>query len=201
MNEIATQSSRTCVGCRQTAERDALLRFVAVVDPPHPPQLAPDIRRRAPGRGVSVHPRFRCVDAAVRSGALRRGLGVQCELSARELSQTAMKQYERRAAGLLSAAAGTHNLALGTEAVRTAIAARKVQLLVVARDAEGSREELVDAAQRLGRDCLVWSTKQDLGRLFGRALLSIVGVLGKDAGIATELRHVVRCATELAEDA
>ena len=199
MNEIATQSSRTCAGCRQTDARDALLRFVAVVDPPHPPQLAPDIRRRAPGRGVSVHPRYRCVEAAVRTGAMRRGLGITSELSARELSQSAAGQYDRRAAGLLSAAAGKHSLALGTEAVRSAIAARKVQLLLVTRDAEGSREELVDAAERLGRSCLVWSTKQELGRLFGRALLSIVGVL--DAGIATELRHVVRCATELAEDA
>jgi len=199
MNVPATDSSRACAGCRQTDAREALLRFIAVIDPPNPPQLAPDIRRRAPGRGVSVHPRFRCVEAAVRSGALRRGLGVQAELSARELARTAAGQYERRAAGLLTAAARSHNVAVGTEAVRAAIAARKVELLVVSRDAEGSREELVDAAQRLGRGCLVWSTKQELGRLFGRALLSIVGVL--DAGIATELRHVVRCATELAEDA
>ena len=174
------------------------MRFVAAGDPP---QLAPDIRRRAPGRGVSVHPRFRCVEAAVRTGALRRGLGVSVsmELSARELSRTAASQYDRRAAGLLSAAVRTHSIAVGTEAVRSAIAAHKVQLLLVTRDAEGSREELVDAAERLGRSCLVWSTKQELGRLFGRALLSIVGVY--DAGIATELRHVVRCATELAEDA
>ena len=196
MNLPETESSRACAGCRQTDARDALLRFVAAGDPP---QLAPDIRRRAPGRGVSVHPRFRCVEAAVRSGALRRGLGVGTDLSTRELSRTAAVQYDRRAAGLLSAAGRIHGLAVGTEAVRSAIAARKVHLLLVTRDAEGSREELVDATERLGRSCLVWSTKQELGRLFGRALLSIVGVL--DAGIATELRHVVRCATELAEDA
>lgn len=203
MNQPATESSRACAGCRQTDAREALLRFVAVVNPPEPPQLAPDIRRRAPGRGVSVHPRYGCVEAAVRNGALRRGLGVNMELSARELSRTAAGQYERRAAGLLVAAARTRSVAVGTEAVRAAIAMRKVELLLVARDAEGSREELVDAAERLGRSCLVWSTKQELGRLFGRALLSIVGVLGErnSAGIATELRHVVRCATELAEDA
>jgi ribosomal protein L7Ae-like RNA K-turn-binding protein len=139
------------------------------------------------------------VDAAVRSGALRRALGVGPDVSSRELSQSAAAQYERRAAGLLSAAQRAHKLALGTEAARTAIAAGSVQLLVIARDAEGSREELAQAVERLGRSCLVWSTKQELGRLFGRALLSIVGVL--DAGFATELRHVVRCAAELAEDA
>jgi predicted RNA-binding protein YlxR (DUF448 family) len=196
MNETAAESNRTCAGCRQTDARDALLRFVA---DGNPPQLAPDTRRRAPGRGVSVHARFRCVDAAVRSGALRRALGVDAGVSARELSQSASGQYARRASGLLLAAHRSRKLVLGTEAVRTAIGARSVQLLLVAHDAGGDRESLVAATERLGRSCLVWSTKEELGRMFGRALLSIVGVL--DAGIATELRHVVRCATELSEDA
>jgi predicted RNA-binding protein YlxR (DUF448 family)/ribosomal protein L7Ae-like RNA K-turn-binding protein len=200
MNETVSESNRACAGCRQTDAREVLLRFVAGGDPP---QLAPDIRRRAPGRGVSVHARFRCVEAAFRSGAMRRTLGVGADVgmgaSARELSQAAVGQYERRAAGLLIAAQRSRKVALGTEAVRTAIAAHTVQLLLVAVDAEGSREELVAAATRLGKGCLIWSNRENLGRLFGRAVLSVIGVL--DAGIATELRHVVRCATELAEDA
>lgn len=239
MNETVSESSRACAGCRQTDARDVLLRFVADGDPP---MLAPDIRRRAPGRGVSVHARFRCVEAAVRNGALRRGLGlpqhgargktgksgkkdiVEADIplsdvadaagdmtgtaaadtrpltqSARELSKVAAEQYLRRATSLLSAAKSARKLALGTEAVRQALAARSVQLLLVASDAEGDREELVAAAERLGRGCLVWKNREQLGQLFGRSLLSIVGVL--DAGIATELRHVVRCATELEEGA
>jgi predicted RNA-binding protein YlxR (DUF448 family) len=196
MNETVSEGSRACAGCRQTDTRDVLLRFVADGDPP---QLVPDIRRRAPGRGVSVHARYRCVDAAVRTGALRRGLGVGSTASARELSQVAAVQYARRATGLLSAAKRSRNVAIGTDAVRAGIHDRTVQLLLVANDAEGHREELVAAATRLGRSCLVWSNREELGLLFGRAVLSIVGVL--DVGIATELRHVVRCATELAEDA
>jgi len=196
MNETALGGSRACAGCRQTDARDVLLRFVADGDPP---RLAPDIRRRAPGRGVSVHPRFGCVEAAVRTGALKRGLGAGADQSARELSRVAAEQYARRASGLLLAAQRARKLALGSEAVRAAIASRSVQLLVVARDAEGNREELVAAAARLDRSCLVWSNRQELGSLFGRAVLSVAGVL--DAGIATELRHVVRCATELVEDA
>lgn len=201
MNEtVSAESSRACAGCRQTDARDVLLRFVAGGDPP---QLAPDIRRRAQGRGVSVHARFRCVDAAVRNGALKRGFGpVGSELptlSSKDLSHIAASQYLRRAEGLMLAGKRSRNLALGTEAVRQALAAHSVQLLVVAEDAEGDREALVATAERLGRDCLVWNNREELGRLFGRALLSIVGVL--DAGIATELRHVVRCATELKEGA
>ena len=199
MNEPATESNCACAGCRQRDEREALLRFVA---DGNPPQLAPDIRRRAPGRGVSVHPRYRCVDAAVRSGALRRAFGLGADVSARALSQSAADQYDRRAAGLLQAAHRARKLVLGTEATRTALNAGEVQALLIAEDAEGSREDLVRAAERLFPDaarCLVWSNKEELGRLFGRAMLSIAGVL--DVGIASELRHVVRCAAELAEDA
>jgi predicted RNA-binding protein YlxR (DUF448 family)/ribosomal protein L30E len=196
MNEPATDGNRSCVGCRQTDNREALLRFVSSGEPP---MFAPDIRRRAPGRGVSVHPRYRCVEAAVRTGAFRRALEVSETPSARELALSAASQYKRRAEGLLLAARRARHLALGTEATRDAIAARSVQLLLVASDAEGSREELTEAATRLGRSCLVFSNKQELGRLCGRALLSIVAVL--DAGIANELWHVVRCAAELAEDA
>ena len=76
---------------------------------------------------------------------------------------------------------------------------RRARLLLVAADAEGSREELERAIERLGRACLVWNTKQGLGRLFSRPTLSILAVL--DIGIADELLSVVRAAAELAEDA
>ena len=200
MIQRTEEGNRSCAGCRQTDDRDALLRFVVAgaLQSGEPAQIAPDVRRRAPGRGVSVHPRYRCVEAAVRTGALRRGLGVtEAGGTARELSGMAAEQYRRRAAGLLASAQRARRVALGTEAVRDALNARTVKLVLVASDAEGSREELVAAAQRLGQSCLVWNTRQELGRQFGRALLAIVGVL--DAGIATELRHVVRCASELEE--
>src|ERR1700755_2095172 len=98
MNVPATESNRACAGCRQGDDREALLRFVAAGDPP---TLAPDIRRRAPGRGVSVHPRYRCVAAAVRSGAFKRGLDLAGEAapSAGELARSAAEQYRRRADG------------------------------------------------------------------------------------------------------
>lgn len=198
MTETALDGSRSCAGCRQTDAREALLRFVAAAQT-GTAELAPDIRRRMSGRGVSVHPRYRCVEAAVRSGAFKRALGVDEVAPARELSRSAADQYRRRAESLLSSAQRARKVALGTDAARRALEDRELELLLVAQDAEGSREELTQTAARLGLRCLVWSNKQDLGRVFGRALLSIVGVT--DAGIATELRHVVRCATELAEDA
>jgi len=173
-----------------------------VVKPPRPVAskiLVPDVRRRSGGRGVSVHARYRCLEAAVRNGSLKRAFRGEVDPSARELARAARMQYERRAEGLVMAARRSRLLASGTEAVREAITTRKAQLLVVAHDAEGSREDLEEAARRLGRACLVWNSKEGLGRLFSRSTLSVLAIL--DHGIADELRSVVRSAAELAEDA
>ncbi|HKU39190.1 MAG TPA: DUF448 domain-containing protein [Polyangiales bacterium] len=198
MTDSTPEPTRSCVGCRETDARGALLRLVASPDGAQL-GLVPDVRKRQPGRGVSVHPRYRCLQSAIASGAFKRAFKAPIQASARELADAARSQYERRAQGLLLAARRAHKLALGTEAVRDAIAARRAKLLVVASDAEGHREELEHAAARLGRACLVWNTKQGLGHLFSRATLSILAVL--DTGIADELQSVVGSVAELAEDA
>lgn len=196
MGEIAAQhSTRSCVGCRQTEERESLLRFVLAGDPP---TLVPDVRRRGQSRGASVHPRMRCLRAALANGALRRALGDNATGEASELAGFASAQYERRAQGLLLAAQRTRRVAMGEAAVRESINDRSACLLVVAKDAEGSREGLQHAAERLGRSCLVFGTKDSLGKLFGRNMLGVLAVL--DAKIADELRSVVEAATGLAED-
>jgi predicted RNA-binding protein YlxR (DUF448 family)/ribosomal protein L30E len=204
LTDAATDPTRSCVGCREKDARDVLLRLIAAPRGPgapdggEPREVVPDVRRRAEGRGVSVHPRLRCLEAAVRGGALQRAFRGPIKPSARELAGMAVMQYERRAEGLILSAKRARKLAVGTEAVREAIASHKAQLLVVAHDAEGSREDLERAAARLGRDCLVWNTKQGLGRVFNRTTLSILAVL--DIGIADEMRSVVGSAAGLAED-
>lgn len=191
-----SQTLRTCVGCRQTDERTALVRFVLAGDPP---QLVPDVPRRAAGRGVSVHPNRRCLEAAVRSGALRRGLRTQQPADADQLARWASGQYARRVTGLLGAAYRSGGAAVGTERVREAIARRGVALLIVARDAGGNQEELVRSAERLGGNCMVYADKASLGRLFGRETVAVVAVT--DSGIASELQHAARCAAELVAEA
>lgn len=61
---------RTCVGCRERADRPALLRVVVGADG----VVRPDRTGRAPGRGAYVHRDEGCIDAAVRRGALARAL-------------------------------------------------------------------------------------------------------------------------------
>ncbi|MEU3062529.1 YlxR family protein [Streptomyces subrutilus] len=60
---------RTCVGCRERAAKNDLLRIVAVGD-----ECVPDPRGTLPGRGAYVHPAVVCLDQAVRRRAFPRAL-------------------------------------------------------------------------------------------------------------------------------
>ncbi|CAN7486693.1 YlxR family protein [Knoellia sp. LjRoot47] len=63
---------RTCVGCRVTDSRSALLRVVAG----GAGDLVLDLRRCLPGRGAWLHPTGECFDLAVRRRAFGRALRV-----------------------------------------------------------------------------------------------------------------------------
>lgn len=76
--------TRTCVGCRERAERSRLLRVVARVQDDTNDRsgtavvlLVPDLRRRLPGRGAWVHPDPGCLELAVRRRAFTRALRLQ----------------------------------------------------------------------------------------------------------------------------
>ncbi|MFF2331251.1 MULTISPECIES: YlxR family protein [unclassified Streptomyces] len=58
---------RTCVGCRERAAKNELLRIVAEGD-----ACVPDPRGTLPGRGAYVHPVSVCLDLAVRRRAFPR---------------------------------------------------------------------------------------------------------------------------------
>lgn len=68
----AQRPIRTCIGCRERATADELLRIVAAPGA----QVVPDPRRRIPGRGAWLHPDPRCVELAERRRAYARALRV-----------------------------------------------------------------------------------------------------------------------------
>ncbi|MFE0387965.1 YlxR family protein [Streptomyces bungoensis] len=71
---------RTCVGCRERAAKDDLLRIVKSGD-----ACVPDPRGTLPGRGAYVHPALVCLDLAVRRRAFPRALRVPGALDAKAL--------------------------------------------------------------------------------------------------------------------
>ena len=68
---MPSQPVRTCVGCRQRATKQDLLRVVAQGE-----GLVPDPDGRAPGRGAYLHRSTACLDTALRRRAFPRALRV-----------------------------------------------------------------------------------------------------------------------------
>ncbi len=193
-SNLMAEPERTCVGCRQRDERGALLRLVLAGDPP---ELVPDVRHSGNGRGASVHPRRTCLDAAVKSGAFRRAFKRELHPDSNQLATWAHDQYYRRMDGLIAAAGRSGNAVAGAERVREAVERRKVCMLIVASDAAESRNEVLDAATRLGARCLVHADKSHLGRLFGRDQIAVVAVT--DSAIASAIEEASRNLAALAE--
>ena len=75
--------ARTCLGCRQRADRSSLLRVVA-----RDGVVTPDPSANLPGRGGWVHPTRECIETAVKRKAFGRALRVSTALdTARLLAQ------------------------------------------------------------------------------------------------------------------
>ena len=81
---------RTCIGCRGSDSRSALLRVVLGPGADGIPVVLPDPERRRPGRGASLHPVVSCLDLAVRRRAFGRALR-----SSTPLDHTAVDDWVR----------------------------------------------------------------------------------------------------------
>ncbi|MBL3671417.1 YlxR family protein [Streptomyces sp. M2CJ-2] len=86
---IRARPERTCVGCRERAVKEELLRIVAIED-----ACVPDPRGTLPGRGAYVHPVPVCLDQAVRRRAFPRALRVPGPLDVK-----ALRHYVEQAQG------------------------------------------------------------------------------------------------------
>ncbi|MGQ4512683.1 DUF448 domain-containing protein [Streptomyces sp. DW26H14] len=83
---------RTCVGCRERAAKNDLLRIVVIAG-----QCVPDQRGTLPGRGAYVHPALGCLDLAVRRRAFPRAFRVQGPLDTAQLRGAVEAITERTA--------------------------------------------------------------------------------------------------------
>src|SRR4051794_16324616 len=64
---------RTCIGCRQRADKTTLVRVVAVKESTTV-VVTPDLHGTLPGRGAHLHPTTRCLELATRRKAFGRAL-------------------------------------------------------------------------------------------------------------------------------
>ena len=188
-------SRRMCAGCGSRTERDDLVRLVVG---PSAPFVAVDLGRRLGGRGVSVHPKRTCIHSAALRGGLARALRSVAQVEPETIERMVVQQFERRAQGLLSSAQRARSLAVGADAVRSALKANKGDLLIRAKDSRGRGDELARAATALGCATATWGTKASVGDVFGRSELGVI--LVTDRGIARAVLDCLSHSEALSED-
>ncbi len=188
-------SRRMCAGCGSRTERDELVRLVVG---PSAPFVAVDLGRRLGGRGVSVHPKKACIRSAALRGGLARALRGVAQVEPETVERMVVQQFERRALGLLSSAQRARSLAVGADAVRSALKANRGDLLIRAKDSRGRGDELARAATALGCATVTWGTKASVGDAFGRSELGVI--LVTDRGIARAVLDCLSHIEALSED-
>lgn len=177
---------RTCVGCGQRDDAEAMVRLVAGEDG----EVAFDLAGGTFGRGAHVHARPTCLEKAPRG--LSRAFKQEVRAGARELGSALVAACDRRAAGLVMAARRTGALAVGADAALEAVR-KGAPLLVIAVDAgsvASARE--VEGAVAEGR-AVAWRSKSDLGAWIGEDAVAMLAV--RHAGIAGELM-ILRAAAD-----
>ncbi|TAK20925.1 MAG: DUF448 domain-containing protein [Myxococcaceae bacterium] len=174
---------RTCVACRLRGERDELVRVVV-----GPEQgLALDPRAVKSGRGAWVHPTKACVATMVKRHAAERSLKIEArrDLDAAALLSELRAAVAQRITSLLLVASRTKVLAIGAEAVDTAVAKGQAHLVLVAKDAGANARSIAEGA----RKSAPYATKQEFGALLGRGEVSLLAI--REARIAAELAATV----------
>jgi predicted RNA-binding protein YlxR (DUF448 family) len=188
-------SRRMCAGCGTRTEPGELVRLVVGESAPF---VAVDLGRRLGGRGVSVHPKRSCIRSAALRGGLARALRGVAQIEPESIERMIVQQFEQRASGLLGAANRARSLALGGDAVRTALKANRGDLLIRARDSRGRGDELARVATALGCATATWRTKASLGDAFNRSELGVLLVM--DRGIARAILDCLSQIEALSED-
>jgi predicted RNA-binding protein YlxR (DUF448 family) len=155
--------------------------------------VAVDLAGGATGRGAWVHGRRPCVERAAQRGLARSARG-RVSADATTLGAAIATAAERRLTGLLGAAVGSGQAAVGSTAVERALQHGQIALLLVAQDAAAAASSSgVRDALAHGR-AMVWGTRRSLGVLCRGegSEVAVVGVLSES--IAVAVRHALALA-------
>ncbi|MET0467184.1 MAG: YlxR family protein [Aeromicrobium sp.] len=87
---------RTCVGCRQRAEKSTLVRVVAGRNPAGR-TVEPDPGGSRPGRGAHLHPAERCLQLALDRRAFVRALRIEGPADTDAVAEWVRAEAQRRA--------------------------------------------------------------------------------------------------------
>ena len=183
---MSHQPERTCVGCRGVFKKKEVVRIVAA-----PQGVVIDYREKLPGRAAYVCPRHECISKALGKEGIFRSLRIKGRPPEPEAFIAALVAVvTEKVKSLLSMAAKAGKLVAGYSAVNDSLTKGRVEMILYAEDiAEGTREKIVGAGAASVTQVSLF-TRDELGKMFDRELVGVVGI--EDKGLADAVREETR---------
>ena len=179
---------RSCLGCRQSRDRDALIRFV--LSPQG--ELVADLEAKLPGRGAYTCVSAACLQAALKQRQFSRAFKREVVTATPdEMSGQVGDIMQRRILSYIGLANKAGQVVSGGSLVSDAIrSGHKPGLIMVAADvseAIGEKIELLAAVHRIA--CFRIMGKDDYGAILGKAPRSAVAI--RTGGFVAQLTYEI----------
>ena len=179
---------RSCLGCRQSRDRDALIRFV--LSPQG--ELVADIEAKLPGRGAYTCISETCLQAALKQRQFNRAFKREVvTVTPDEMTGQVGGSMQRRILSYIGLANKAGQVISGGSLVNDAIrGGHKPGLILIAADvseAIGEKIELLASVNRLA--CFRIMKKDDFGAILGKAPRSAVAI--RAGGFVAPLRNEI----------
>jgi uncharacterized protein len=166
---------RTCLGCRQTLDRDQLVRFVL-----HPAAgVVVDYQGKLPGRGAYTHIDAGCIQTATRRQQFDRAFRTALpKMAEGQLVADLARQLRERVLNLLGMARKSGQAISGSGLVLDTLRGHDPPALLVLADdiSEGIAAKLEAKAVQRGVPCYRLVDKDLLGHLLGKGERSAVAL-------------------------
>jgi uncharacterized protein len=185
-------NDRTCILTRAAGEPEGMIRFVAAPDM----TVAPDLKRKLPGRGCWVTAERSCVDQAARKNLFRRALKAEVTAAA-DLGATVDRLLAQSALGALGLARKAGRLVLGQAKSEAAVRAGEALAVIHAVEAADDGVRKFTQARRAagngpGAEIAAYKlfSEAELGLALGATNVIHAALLAGEAGKAA-LKRVV----------
>jgi predicted RNA-binding protein YlxR (DUF448 family)/ribosomal protein L30E len=179
---------RSCLACRQSRDRDLLIRFVLAPDG----ELVPDIEAKLPGRGAYTCVSTNCLRAAIKQRQFSRAFKQEVVTAAPdEMAAQVGVIMQKRILGYLGLANRAGQVISGGSLVSDSIrSGNKPGLVLVATDVSesiGEKIELLAAVNHIV--CFRCMHKDDFGAILGKAPRSAVAI--RKGGFVAQLKNEI----------
>jgi predicted RNA-binding protein YlxR (DUF448 family)/ribosomal protein L30E len=186
--KLQKKPQRSCLGCRKTRDRDALIRFV--ISPQG--ELVADIEAKLPGRGAYTCVSQTCLQAALKQRQFSRGFKREVVAATPdEMTGLVGAIMQRRILSYIGLANKAGQVISGGSLVSDALrSGHKPGLILVATDvseAIGEKIELLAAVHRIA--CFRSMKKDDFGAILGKAPRSAVAI--RAGGFVVQLTYEI----------